>query len=128
MTPPPIRVVLDTTAITAYAGTSVAVGEIIAEVGDENALAALPLTCLAQAYQCVPDDQLPAIGLLVALANTVVVDTDPADWLALAGLARDLGRVDAAAALLLAVDCDGYVVTAEPDVYGDPDDMPVIPI
>ncbi|MFC6021583.1 hypothetical protein ACFP2T_36120 [Plantactinospora solaniradicis] len=58
----------------------------------------------------------------------MVVDTNPDDWLALAGLARDLGRVDAAAALLLAVDSDGYVLTAQPDAYGRPDELPVIPI
>ncbi|MEN3614914.1 hypothetical protein AAH979_35950 [Plantactinospora sp. ZYX-F-223] len=124
----PIRIVLDTTAITGYAGTSVAVGEVITEVGEENALVALPIACLVEAYRSVPDDQLPAIGLLVGHPSITVVDTDPADWLALAGLARDLGRSDVAAALLLAIDSDGYVLTAEPDAYGNPDDMPVIPI
>lgn len=125
---PPIRIVLDTTAITAYAGSSIAVGEVITEVGEENALVALPVACLVEAYRHVPDDQLSTVGLLAGHSSVVVVDTDPDDWLALAGLARDLGRVDAAAALLLAVDADGYVLTAEPDAYGNPDEMPIIPI
>ncbi|MBF9134961.1 hypothetical protein I0C86_39475 [Plantactinospora sp. S1510] len=81
-------------------------GETITEVGDEGAY----------------------VGLLVEHPSVLVVDTDPADWLALAGLARDLERVDAAAALLLAVDSDGYVLTGEPAVYGNPDEMPVIAI
>jgi hypothetical protein len=123
-----IRIVLDTTAIVAYAGTSLAVGETITEVGDEGAYVGLPVACLAEAYRRVTEDQLVGISLLVEHPSVLVVDTDPADWLALAGLARDLDRVDAAAALLLAVDSDGYVLTGEPTVYGNPDEMPVIPI
>jgi hypothetical protein len=125
---PPIRIVLDTTAITAYAGSSIAVGEAITLAGEENALVALPIVCLAEAYRRVPDDQLPTISLLAGHPSIVVVDTEPEDWQALAGLARDLGRVDAAAALLLAVDADGYVLTGEPDAYGKFDELPVIPI
>ncbi|MBF9134994.1 hypothetical protein I0C86_39640 [Plantactinospora sp. S1510] len=124
----PIQVVLDTTAITAYAGASIAVGEAITMVGEEDAVVALPVACLAEAYRQVPDDQLPTVSLLAGHPSVVVVDTNPDDWLALAGLARDLGQVDAAAALLLAVDSDGYVLTAQPDAYGNPDELPVIPI
>lgn len=125
----PIRIVLDTSAIGAYARTSLPVGEIVAEVADENARIGVPLACLAEAYRCRPplsDDQLDGVVLLTAHPHVVVADSDPLDWQALAGLSRDLGRVDAAAALLLAVDCGGYVFTSEPDVYGDWKHLPVI--
>nr|MDT0663450.1 hypothetical protein [Micromonospora sp. DSM 115978] len=124
----PIRIILDSTTIAAFAGTSVAVGEVIAEVGDENARVGVPVYCLAEAYRQLPEDELPAVSLLAAHPSTVIVDVGPADWLALAGLARDSGRIDTAAALLLAVDSGGYVLTGEPEAYGDWKDLPIIPI
>jgi len=126
----PIRIVLDTSAIGAYARTSLPVGEIVAEVAEENARIGVPLACLAEVHRRKPplsDNQLDGVVLLTSHPHVVVADTDPQDWRALAGLVRDLGRVDAAAALLLAVDCGGYVFTAEPDAYGDWKHLPVIP-
>jgi hypothetical protein len=46
----PIRVVLDTSAIIAYAqGSSIDVGEVITEVDDEECAVALPVLCLVEA-------------------------------------------------------------------------------
>lgn len=40
-------------------------------------------------------------------------------WPALAAGTRVLGRLDLAAALLAATTSEGYVLTAEPEAYGD---------
>lgn len=124
----PVRVVLDASAIAAYAATSIAVGEILVEVGDEGAHVGLPVSCLAEAYRRVPEDQVAVVSLLAGHPTVVVVDTDPNEWLPLAQATRALGRVDTAAALLLTVAADGHLMTAEPDAYGDWKDLPVIPI
>lgn len=124
---PPIRIVLDSTAITAYADRSLAVGEIITQAGEENALVALPVTCIAEAYQHIHEGDLPLIEVLVAHPSTVVVNIGLADWLDHAGLARDFGRTDAATALLLALRSEGYVLTRQPGLYDGFDDAPIIP-
>jgi hypothetical protein len=49
-------------------------------------------------------------------------------WPALAAGTRGLGRLDLAAALYLATTGEGYVLTAEPDAYGDLGEDSVIPI
>jgi hypothetical protein len=128
MTAAPVRLVLDSTAVADYAGGSVAVGELIVEVADEQARVAVPLACLVEAYRRVREEQLSAVTLLVEHPAVDVVEADPGDWVALGGLARDLGSADAAGALLLALDCDGYVVTAAPDRYGDWKELPVIAV
>jgi hypothetical protein len=124
----PVRVVLDASAIVAYAASSIAVGEILVEVGDEGARVGLPVFCLAEAYRRVPDHDVAAVGLLAGHPAVVVVDTDPDEWMPLAQAARDLGRVDTAAALLLTIDADGHLMTSDPDAYGDWKDLPIIPI
>ena len=58
----------------------------------------------------------------------MVLPTLAEDWTVLATVARALGRVDLAAALLEATDRPaGYVLSGEPEAYGD-DAMPVIGI
>jgi hypothetical protein len=46
---PDVRLVLDTSAAIAYARSSIHVGEVLAEIADERAVAALPLACLVAA-------------------------------------------------------------------------------
>ncbi|MFY1686580.1 hypothetical protein [Plantactinospora sp. WMMB782] len=123
----PIRIVLDSTAIAAYADRSIAVGEIITQVGEENSLVALPVACLAEAFLHIHEGELPLVAVLAAHPSTVVVNADVSDWLDLAGLARDLGRVDAATALMLALRTDGYILTKQPGLYDGFEGAPVIP-
>lgn len=123
----PIRVVLDASAVAAYAGESIAVGELIIEVGDEGARVGVPVVCLVEAYRRIPDGQRGRVALLVSHPAVVVVGADSGDWQALAEETCGLGRVDLAAALLLSIDSAAYVLTADPDAYGDKG-LPVIPI
>jgi hypothetical protein len=123
-----IRLVLDTSAILAYAGTSIGVGETIAEVVDEGGRFALPVICLAEASRLVPDDQAAGVLLLVEHPYAVVSPTPVSDWQVLAEWTRILGRVDTASALVEAINWTAYVLTGEPAEYGDIDELPVIPI
>jgi hypothetical protein len=123
---PNVRLVLDTTAILAYAETSIHVGETIAEVLDEGGRFGLPVYCLAEASRRVPDKQADGVTLLTRHPQCEVLTTYAEDWTLLAAFTRALGRVDLAVALLEATDRPaGYILSGEPEAYGD-DDMPVI--
>jgi hypothetical protein len=125
---PKIRLILDTSAVLAYAETSIHVGETIAEVVDEGGAFGVPAVCLAEASRLVADKLADGVTLLVRHPSCVVLPTLAEDWTAPAAWTRVLGRIDLAAALVEATDRPaGYVLSAEPDAYGD-DDMPVIRI
>jgi hypothetical protein len=121
-----IRAVLDATAIAAYGSGHVSVGEIIAEITDEGAGFAVPDLCLIEAAQRLDADQWPALTLLVAHSQCVRLEL-PADWRDVAAAARMLGGTHRAAAMLAAVDHRAYLLTAEPEAYGD-DALPVIEV
>jgi hypothetical protein len=121
----PIRLVLDTSAILAFTGGSIHVGETLSEVEANEAAFGLPIACLAAAHRA-------DVGMLRMLTNHKVselltVDVD--DWQQWAAMSDVLGRLDVAAALLAASDFDCDVLTAEPDTYrvlGD--DPPIVAV
>ena len=123
----PVRVLLDASAIVAFTRGSIDVGETIAEVNDENGAAGLPIPCLVEATRAVADtDQL---DLLVAHAATAVIAPRPEDWQALAATYDTVDRLDAASAVLAAIDLDCLVLTAQPGLYGGlAGGGPIIPI
>jgi hypothetical protein len=96
----PIRLILDGSAIVAFTRESIHVGEVLAEVHDEQAVAALPLACLVEAVHAAADPD--RLALLVAHRATVVIPDDPASWRALATTYDIVGRYDAATAALAA--------------------------
>lgn len=120
MTTPPIKLVLDTTAITAYAHGSVPVGELVAEVTDEHGAFAVPVLCLVEAGAVLDMDDWATVDVLLRHPQCVLVDW-PGGWRDVSATARSLGSVGRAVAVLWAVARDAYLVTAEPGVYGDAD-------
>jgi hypothetical protein len=117
--------VLDTSAIVAYATGSIHVGEPIAEVHTDGGRVVIPLVCLIEAARTVSDDMLRLlIGHPACSVKAPAVDV----WPALAAGTRILGRLDLAAALLAATTGEGYVLTEEPESYGDLGGESVIPI
>ncbi|MEU1813251.1 hypothetical protein [Micromonospora aurantiaca (nom. illeg.)] len=126
--PRPVRLVLDTSAIVAFTGGSVPVGELIAEVDDEKGLTGLPALCLAEASRLAVDEA--RLTLLVNHSATVLLDLPAEDWRSLGTSTYEvIGRADAASAVLAAVwhDCD--VLTAVPALYAGLDEGgPILPI
>jgi hypothetical protein len=108
--------VLDTSAIVAYAAGSVDVGEPIAEVHSEGGQAVIPIVCLIEAARQVGDD-MPQ--LLIGHPAVAVEPLVVAHWPAVTAGLRVLGRLDLASAFLTATAGDGYILTSEPDAYGD---------
>ncbi|MEO3922882.1 hypothetical protein ABGB07_03225 [Micromonosporaceae bacterium B7E4] len=130
MKDPAIRILLDTSAIIAYTKASISVGETIAEVVDEGGSFGASVLCLAEATRLVDPEHALGVPLLVRHPRCVVLPVLAEDWSAVAEWTRTLGRVDLAVSIVEAVDRNAYVLTAEPERYGDKGDgeVPVIPI
>lgn len=112
----PIRIVLDASAIVAFSRGSIHAGEVIAEVDDEHAAVGLPVLCLVEATRGTADPT--RLDLLVNHRAGVVLGDEPGDWRALAATYDIVGRLDAAAAALAAIDLGCAVLTAQPGLYG----------
>ncbi|TDB75429.1 hypothetical protein [Micromonospora sp. KC723] len=122
----PIRVILDTSAIVAFTRASIDVGEVIAEVADEDCHFGVPVMCLAEASRAVADTA--RLDLLVNHPAAAVLTVDPVSWRALAFVYDTVGRLDAASALLAAVDNGCNVLTGQPGLYaGLAGGGPIIP-
>lgn len=127
MTDRPVKVILDASAIIAFTRGSIDVGEVIAEVDDEYAAAGLPMLCLVEATRSVVDAD--HLDLLVNHPAVAVRSPQPGDWQALAAIYHSVGRLDAASAVLAAIDLDCQVLTGQPGLYGGlANGGPVIPI
>jgi hypothetical protein len=123
----PVQLVLDASAIVEFTRESVHVGEVLAEVASEGAVAALPVPCLVEAVHAVADDD--RLGLLVGHNATVVITDERADWRVLATAYDTVGRADAASAFLAALDHDAGLLTRQPGLYaGIDNDSLVLPI
>jgi hypothetical protein len=122
-----IRVVLDPTAIRAYATSQAAdVGEVIRELADEGACFGVPTLCLLEAAVGLGRDRWELVGVLLAHSRCVQLESPPAaPWRDLAAMATELGGVSRGLTMWWADDCDGYVLTAEPDAYGPYDDRTI---
>jgi hypothetical protein len=126
---PTVRLVLDTSAVLAYAAGSIDVGETIAEVVDEGGRFAASAVCLAEAVHLVPETNALGVPLLTRHAGFVSLPLAADDWDRVGYWAKELGRVDRAATVVEVLDRpDGYLVTAEPDRYDTRAlaDLPVI--
>ena len=122
----PVRIVLDTSAVIAYTQGSLDVGEVIAEVDQEDAAAALPILCLVEASRVVASSVL--LDLLVNHRATIVSAPEPSDWRVLANFHRTVGRLDSSSAVLAATRRRCQILTREPGFYaGLTDGGPVIP-
>jgi predicted nucleic acid-binding protein len=120
-----VRVVIDTSAIIAFTHGSIDVGEVIAEVDDENGAVVLPVLSLITAYRVTSDRD--RLDVLVHHPAAVVLDIGPADWRVVADLAGPTDRIDAAAAALLAVDYRATMLTRQSNWYADmAADFPII--
>jgi len=109
-----IRLILDTSAIVAYAQGCSQVAAPLTEVDAQEAAVGLPIHCLAEAGWTIRD--LDRLDLLVNHRATQVINA-PDDWSALSAALDIVGRHDAAAALRSAIDFDCAVLTAQPRLY-----------
>jgi hypothetical protein len=123
----PVRVVLDASAIVAFTRGSIHVGEVIAEIDDEDGAVGLPVLCLVEATRGAADSD--RLDLLANHRAGVLLADDGPNWRALAATYDIVGRIDAASAALAAIDLNCAVLTAQPALYGGlAGGGPIIPI
>jgi hypothetical protein len=115
--------VLDTSALVAYASGSIDVGEPITEVANEGGRVVIPVVCLIEAAQSADEAML---NMLVGHSGCDVVPLTVDAWPAVAAGYRVLGRLDLSVALYLATTRNGFLLTHEPDAYGAPGEDTVI--
>ncbi len=122
-----VQLVLDGSAVLAYAAGSIRVGETIAEVVDEGARFGASVVALAEASRVVRDEEALGVPLLARHARFEPLPAMSQDWTRIAWWSRVLGSVDRAAAVVEALDREAYVVTAEPETYDvkGVDELPV---
>jgi hypothetical protein len=111
----PVKVVLDTSAIVAFTRGSIDVGEVIAEIHDEDASVGLPVLCLVEASSAVADGD--RLELLVNHPATQLLSPAPGDWQALAAIYDTVGRLEAASGVLAAIDLGCQVLSKRPGLY-----------
>ena len=112
-----VCLVFDTTAITSWVRGSVAVGETLAEIADDNGAVLIPLWCLVEAGHDIGMIDRERLDLLLAHAATYLIADDAEDWEMLVGLRALTGRHDCASAALLAVEMNVDVMTRHPEWY-----------
>jgi hypothetical protein len=123
-----IRVILDGTAVAAYATGSDDVGEVLREVADEEGCRfAVPAACLTDGAAATSSDLWPVLDVLLAHPRCVRLPYGY-DWRDLAAATATLGGQGRAAAMLAAVDHRAYLLTTEPQAYGGDDSALVIGI
>lgn len=119
-----IAIVFDTSALLSYVAGSIAVGELIAEIADEDRRVAVPAACLAQARAAIADDLAAAHLLLLTTTPTVLVvplgpdgqgRSDPVWRVGEFALAVG-GDVGAGHAAYVALDHEAHLATTRPDI------------
>jgi hypothetical protein len=89
-----VGLVLDTSAVLAYAHGSDLVGESIARAADEEFEVLVPVLCLVEAYRQIETAGWSYVDLLATLPNVVVAPVQLGDCPFLGGWARTLGSLD----------------------------------
>lgn len=119
-----VRLVLDTSSLVVYAHGGIrgmGVGETIREVLAEGQTVGSPVLCLAEACAHLDPDQVDALALLVD--NPLFAGLPlGGNWRALAASTADHGGLGRGTAFLAMIEHDGWLLTAEPERYGWPDD------
>jgi hypothetical protein len=112
-----VRLVLDATAIAAYARGSVAVGEILIEVDAEHGAVIIPLSCLIEAAHATALLQRDHLQMLIDHPATFLVADDPDEWVALTELRTLVDRADRASAALVSLEYQVDVMTRDARWY-----------
>ena len=111
----PIYLILDTSAIRAFARASIDVGEIISEVNDESAAVGLPVLCLVEANRTAADQE--RLEILLRHEAATVLDVRASNWRELAAMSAGIDSLAAASAALATVDLRCFILTSEPQLY-----------
>jgi hypothetical protein len=115
-----VRLILDTSAVSAYINGSIHVGELLIEIQEEEDIQfAVPVICLAEAGTVTDNDD--TLVLLAKHGRAIVAAVPASRWSDLVNLSKMLGQVSHAATFLAAAKHEAYLVTATPERYPETD-------
>lgn len=122
-----VRLILDRSALSAYAAGSMHVAEPINQVVENGACVGVPAVAAAACLAHIndPADRAILLGLLNS-GTCALLDSRGGDWLELEYWLRATGRLDLAACVLAVIEHDGWILTADSGLYGG--GVPVIDI
>ncbi len=113
-----VAVVLDASALRAYADGVIAVGELMSEVADEGRYVGIPSACLVAARASVDEDDTFAAGqiaFLLTVDAVAVLPLDASDVLEVAEYTRAAGGdISMGHAVCAALAHEAFYVTARP--------------
>ncbi len=107
------QVLLDTSAVAAYTRGSVAVGELIMMVADEDGHIGVPVTCVAEVYADARGvEEAMLEHLTAATPGVVVLPMEPKDAAAIGRVSR-LSGLGVGHAIVAAKSASAYIATAD---------------
>ena len=124
---PPVRLILDRSALRAYAAGSMHVAEPVHEVTEDGVRFGIPSVVAAETLATTTDTTERA--LLQALFEReacAMLSTRGDDWLELSYWRERTGHLDCATALLAALEHEASLLTSDLKAYGDDGYLPLI--
>lgn len=108
-----VQIVFDTSAVATYARGSVAAGELIATIAEDNGRIGVPVTCLAEAYSGAKGAEADLLALhSKGLPAVVVLPLELPDVPAVGALAR-ASSIGIGHAVAAAARANAYIATAD---------------
>ncbi|MFS8480207.1 MAG: hypothetical protein FWJ93_14850 [Micromonosporaceae bacterium] len=125
-----VTLVLDTSAVLAYAKGSIAVGELLSIITDDGDTVLIPATCLAEAHRRLADGEDRVLTILSTIPCVELSPLLPEQSAKVGRAARNGGGVDAAHAALEAVAREAQVATHDVVAMSRllPPDWPIIEV
>lgn len=117
---PPVRLILDTSALIAYTAGSMDAAETLNQVVENGDLFGVPADTAAEALTHLTDPHdRDILRRLLGSGACRMLDVHGDDWQELAHWRTATGSLDRATAVLTALDHRAWVLTAEPKLYAD---------
>lgn len=113
--PRQVTLVLDTSAVIAFGEQSIHVGEVLVQVNEDHAVAAIPVACLIEASKSVPDWDL--LELLLCHDDTVLLAEDGSNWREVAKALPFVGDYASAVCAQVAAEHGAALLTKVPGRY-----------
>lgn len=122
----PVSLVLDRTALLAFAAGSMHAAEPVGQVNENGTRYGVPVPALVEARAVVPGAERTALDWLITQPGCIVLTTWGDDWEELSYWHGLTGRYDAAAALVAAFEHRCYILSSDTKAYPPREGLPVI--
>lgn len=123
---PPVTLILDRTALLAYAAGSMHAAEPVGQVLENGTRYGVPVPAVVEALAVVPGVERVALEWLLTQPGCAILSTWGDDWQELAYWHGVTGRYDAAAALLCAFEHDAAILASDTKAYPIAEGLPII--